>query len=65
MRYLSVFDKDGDILKAVIVTVAGRAGHSRTSTTTDIYSKFIKSSDEAAAETLENLLVPNTSIEEE
>ena len=48
-----------------IVTVAGRAGHSRTSTTTDIYSKFIKSSDEAAAETLENLLVPNTSIEEE
>lgn len=38
-----------------LVTVAGRAGHSRTSTTTDIYSHFIKTSDEVAAETLERL----------
>lgn len=41
-----------------IVTVSGRAGHSRTSTTTDIYSHFIKTSDEAAAEALENIFLP-------
>lgn len=33
-------------------TVSGRAGHARTSITTDIYSHFVKSADEGAAETL-------------
>lgn len=32
-----------------LVTVSARAGHSRTSTTSDIYSHFIKSSDKEAA----------------
>ena len=36
-------------------TIAGRAGHSRTSTTTDIYSHFIITSDEMAADTLERI----------
>lgn len=38
-----------------LVTVSGRAGHARTSTTTDIYSHFLKSSDKTAAEKLEQL----------
>jgi len=38
-----------------LVTVSGRAGHARTSTTTDIYSHFLKSSDKTAAEKLEKL----------
>lgn len=38
-----------------LVTVAGRAGHTRTSTTTDIYSHFLKSSDKTAAKMLENI----------
>lgn len=38
-----------------LVTVAGRAGHARTSTTTDIYSHFLKSSDKTVAEKLEQL----------
>lgn len=38
-----------------LVTVAGRAGHARTSTTTDIYSHFLESSDKSAAEKLEQL----------
>lgn len=38
-----------------LVTVSGRAGHARTSTTTDIYSHLLKSSDKTAAETLEQL----------
>jgi integrase len=38
-----------------LVTVSVRAGHSRTSTTADIYSHFIKTSDEVAAETLNNI----------
>ena len=33
-----------------IVTVAGRAGHARTSTTTDIYCRFLKTADRSAAE---------------
>lgn len=33
----------------------GGAGHARTSTTTDIYSHFLKSSDKTAAEKLEQL----------
>lgn len=41
-----------------LTTVAGRAGHSRVSTTSDIYSHFIKTSDEAAAEALEDIFVP-------
>lgn len=36
-----------------LVTVAGRAGHSRTSTTSDIYSHFVQTSDDGAAEKLE------------
>lgn len=39
----------------LLITVSGRAGHARTSTTTDIYSHFLKSSDKTAAEALENL----------
>ena len=38
-----------------LVTVSGRAGHARTSTTTDIYSHFLKSSDKTAAEKLEKI----------
>jgi integrase len=38
-----------------LVTVADRAGHARTSTTTDIYSHFLKSSDRTAAEKIEEL----------
>jgi len=38
-----------------LVTVSGRAGHARTSTTTDIYSHFLKSSDKSAAEKLERI----------
>lgn len=38
-----------------IVTVADRAGHARTSTTTDIYSHFLKSSDKTAAKKLEDI----------
>ncbi len=38
-----------------LVTVSGRAGHARTSTTTDIYSHLLKSSDKTAAETPEQL----------
>ena len=36
-----------------LVTVAGRAGHSRTSTTTDIYSHYVQTSDAVAAEKLD------------
>ena len=42
-----------------LVTVAGRAGHARTSTTTDIYSHFLKSSDKTAAKMLENIFEPS------
>lgn len=38
-----------------LTTVSGRAGHSRTSTTTDIYAHFIKTSDRQAADTLNDL----------
>ncbi len=38
-----------------IVTVAGRAGHSRTSTTTDVYAYYVQSSDRSAAQTLDNI----------
>lgn len=38
-----------------IVTVAGRAGHARTSTTTDIYSHFLKTADRSAAQKLEEI----------
>jgi integrase len=38
-----------------LAIVAGRAGHARTSTTTDIYTHFIKSADKEAANTIENL----------
>ena len=38
-----------------IVTVAGRAGHARTSTTTDIYSHFLKTADRSAAQKIEEI----------
>ena len=38
-----------------IVTVSARAGHARASTTTDTYAHFIRSSDVAAAETIDHL----------
>ncbi len=38
-----------------LVTVSGRAGHARTSTTTDIYSHFLKSSDKEAADKLDSI----------
>ena len=38
-----------------LTTVSGRAGHSRTSTTLDIYSHFIKTSDQQAADILDNI----------
>jgi len=38
-----------------IVTVAGRAGHARTSTTTDIYSHLLKTDDRSAAQKLEEI----------
>lgn len=38
-----------------IVTVAGRAGHSRTSTTTDTYAYYVQSSDKTAAQMLDNI----------
>lgn len=43
-----------------ISTVSSRLGHSNTSTTGKIYVHAIRSADEAAAETLENILAPNT-----
>ncbi len=38
-----------------IVTVASRAGHARSSTTLDVYSHFIRSSDQMAAQTIDKL----------
>lgn len=38
-----------------LTTVSGRVGHSRTSTTTDIYAHFIKTSDRQAADALDEL----------
>ena len=38
-----------------LTTVSGRAGHSRTSTTLDIYSHFIKTKDQQAATILDNM----------
>ena len=35
-----------------VTTVSGRLGHAKTSTTTDIYAGFIRSSDAAAADAL-------------
>lgn len=40
-------------------TVAKRLGHADVTTTGKIYSHAIKSADEAAAETLEDILHPN------
>ncbi len=41
-----------------LTTVAKRLGHANTVTTSKIYAHAIKSADEAAAETLDNLLTP-------
>ena len=43
-----------------LVTVSARAGHARTSTTTDIYAHFIKSSDKTAAEVIDKVFNPET-----
>jgi site-specific recombinase XerD len=43
---------------AALPTVAKRLGHATTATTTSIYAHAIRSADEAAAETLENILNP-------
>jgi integrase len=48
-----------------LVTVSVRAGHSRTSTTSDIYSHIINSSDKQAAETLNNLFSKKQNTEED
>lgn len=40
-------------------TVSGRLGHAQTSTTTDIYSHFLKRADEAASDALESLFNPS------
>lgn len=42
----------------VVRTVSRRLGHAQTTTTMNIYSHAIRSADESAAETLENLLDP-------
>lgn len=41
-----------------LTTVAKRLGHANTTTTARIYAHAIRSADEAAAETLENILLP-------
>ena len=43
-----------------IKTVANKAGHSRTSTTLNIYSHAIKSADAMAADALDGILIPKT-----
>ncbi len=42
-----------------ITTVSNRLGHTNTTTTTKIYAHAIRSADEAAAETLQNILAPS------
>lgn len=44
-------------------TVSYRAGHAQTSTTADIYSHAIRTADELAAETLDNILSPMMSLQ--
>lgn len=39
-----------------VTTVAGRLGHAKTSTTTDIYAGFVRTSDAKAADALEDVL---------
>ena len=48
-----------------LITVSVRAGHSRTSTTGDIYSHIIQSSDRQAAETLNNIFSRKQTTEED
>lgn len=40
-----------------LTTVSGRVGHSRTSTTTDIYAHFIRTSDQQAANMLDDIFL--------
>lgn len=47
------------------VTVAGRAGHSRTSTTSDIYSNFVQTSDQGAADKLDQTFTEKKNKKEE
>lgn len=44
-----------------ITTVANRLGHANANTTTKIYAHAIRSADEAAAEAIENILIPSKS----
>lgn len=46
-----------------IVTIAKRLGHSSQNVTGDIYAHAVKSANEAAAETLENILTPTKNRE--
>lgn len=45
-----------------LVTVSARAGHARTSTTSDIYAYLLKSSDQEAADQLDNVFNASQSI---
>ena len=45
-----------------IKTVSAKAGHSRTSTTLDIYTHAVKSADELASQVLDDVLTPKTKI---
>ena len=47
-----------------LVTVSARAGHARTSTTTDIYAHALKSTDRMASEKIEEIFDPNKVFEE-
>lgn len=47
-----------------IRTVSHRLGHAQTSTTSNIYAHAIRSADEAAADTIENLLTPTQNSKE-
>lgn len=47
-----------------LITVSGRAGHSRTSTTTDIYSHFIQTSDDVAAKKINQMFTKTEDIED-
>ena len=47
-----------------LVTVSARAGHARTSTTTDIYAHALKSTDKLASDKISEIFDPNTPFEE-
>ena len=58
VRFHSLRHTNASLLIAAhvpVVTVSGRLGHAKTSTTTDIYAACIRSSDAAAADALDNV----------